>query len=183
MEIIKKYSPNFGSRDGQSPKYICLHIMAGTLIGTDAWFANSTSQVSAHYGIGLNGEIHQYVDEDKSAWANGQISNPTAWIVRNNLNINQNKISLSIEHEGQDLSKGTIAQLEASAGLIRTLTAKYGIPCDRDHIIGHYEIKNTKPNCPSTDKSIIDKIVNMAKSPVSDKEKIKQDIIKLVNSL
>ena len=36
------------------PELIVLHIMDGTLSGTDSWFADPSSQVSSHYGIGLN---------------------------------------------------------------------------------------------------------------------------------
>jgi N-acetyl-anhydromuramyl-L-alanine amidase AmpD len=68
MEIIQKKSPNFWvGRKGYRPEAIVIHIMDGTLIGTDSWFANHTSQVSAHYGIGKNGEIHQYVQENDTA--------------------------------------------------------------------------------------------------------------------
>jgi N-acetyl-anhydromuramyl-L-alanine amidase AmpD len=41
--------------------------MDGTLAGTDAWFTNPASQVSAQYGIGKNGEVHQYVKEEDTA--------------------------------------------------------------------------------------------------------------------
>jgi len=136
--------------------------MSGTMSGTASWFASPISSVSAHYGIGLNGEVHQYVKDDKSAWSNGRVNNPTAKIVLDNLNINQNKISLSIEHEGQDLSKAPEIQLKTSAELIKTLAMKWNIPINRQHIIGHYEIFAGKPNCPSTDKSVIDKIITLA---------------------
>ena len=52
------------------------HIMSGTLLGTDSWFLNPASKASSHYGIGKNGEIHQYVDLDCPAWANGVVNNP-----------------------------------------------------------------------------------------------------------
>jgi hypothetical protein len=51
--------------------------------------------------------------------------------------------SLGIEHEGY-LAHGhhwyTEEQYQSSAKLVRYLAAKYGIPLDRDHIIGHEEI-------------------------------------------
>lgn len=158
--IIQKPSPNFDSRAGLVPKYIVLHIMSGTLAGTDNWFSQTVSQVSAHYGVGLNGEVHQYVDESNSAWANGIVKNPTAQIVKDNSTLSQNKISLSIEHEGQDLSTAPDVQLTASVGLIVAMATKWNIPLDRQHILGHYEIDPVdKPNCPAVDKTIIDKIV------------------------
>lgn len=160
--MIQKPSPNFSSRNGNVPKYICVHIMAGSLAGTADWFSKPISSVSSHYGIGLSGEVNQYVDEKMSAWSNGRVDNPTAQIVKDNLGVNQNSISLSIEHEGQDLCTAPIAQLDASAQLIKTLCAKWNIPLDRQHVIGHYEIFSRKPNCPATNKDVIAKLISIA---------------------
>lgn len=55
--IIWKGSPNFSSPKGYKVLAIVDHIMGGTLAGTDAWFANPTSKVSSHFGVGKNGEI------------------------------------------------------------------------------------------------------------------------------
>ena len=38
------------------------HVMQGSLTGTDHWFQNPNAQVSAHFGIGKDGSVHQYVD-------------------------------------------------------------------------------------------------------------------------
>ena len=160
--LINKPSPNFQSRDGNTPKYICLHIMVGTIQSTDFWFADPASEVSSHYGVALSGEVHQYVDEKVSAWANGAVVNPTAQIVKDNINLSQNKISISIEHEGYDLSNAPQAQLQASAQLIKDICSRWNIPLDRKHIIGHSEIKSTKPNCPSPNLAIIDKLISLA---------------------
>lgn len=157
--IIKKPSPNFGSRDGNPIKYICIHIMAASLSSAYNTFANPSTETSANYGVGLKGEIHQYVDDEKMAWANGGVLNPTAQIVKENLNVNQNKISLSIENEGFDLAKAPETQLVALVELIRFLATKWNIPIDRTHIIGHREITMNKPICPSSDNSVLDKIV------------------------
>lgn len=184
-------SPNFGiGRKGYKPEIIVLHIMAGSLSGTDSWFASTESQVSSHYGIGFNGDIHQYVQEENTAWTNGLVTGwttgPTSKFVLSRPGINPNLYSLTIEHEGQDLSMAPQSQLDATAGLIRTLTAKYGIPCDRDHIIGHYEIDPVrKPDCPAVDKSIINTIITMINptSPLVDKEATKTEIKRLIDLL
>ena len=129
--------------------------MAGTLAGTDAWFSKPESQTSSNYGVGFNGEIHQYVDDNNMAWANGGVKSPTAQIVIDNPNVNQNKISLSIENEGTDLAKAPEAQLVALVELIKSISAKYNIPLDRNHIIGHRELNALgRPNCPSSDNAI-----------------------------
>lgn len=166
MTIIQKFSPNFKKgRDGYIPQIIVLHCMDGSLAGTDSWFANPASQVSSHYGIGFNGEIHQYVKEEDTAWTQGlkvpPINRPTFKLYKEGLN--PNVYCLSIEHEGSDLSIIHEAQINATVGLIRAMAAHWGIPIDRNHVIGHYEVDPVrKPNCPATDKSIIDRIVKMA---------------------
>ncbi|MBS0149346.1 MAG: N-acetylmuramoyl-L-alanine amidase [Nitrospira sp.] len=71
-------SPNKDKgREGYQPEAIVIHIMEGTLKGTDAWFKNEESGVSAHYGIGEASEIHQYVGESDRAWHTGRIVSPT----------------------------------------------------------------------------------------------------------
>ena|ERR1035437_7143402 len=166
MNIIQKITPNFKvGRSGYKPEIIVLHIMDGTLSGTDSWFADKVSQVSSNYGIGFNGEIHQYVKDEDTAWCQGlkipPINKPLFKLYKPNTN--PNDYCLSIEHEGNDLSIVHEAQINASVALIQSLCAKWNIPIDRDHIIGHYEIDPIrKPNCPATDKSIIDRIVRQA---------------------
>lgn len=179
--MLKILSPNFNKgRSGYKPECIVIHVMAGSLTGTDSWFANPTSQVSTHYGIGFNGEIHQYVEEEDVAWGNGRVSNPTYSLYKPN--VNPNLYTISIEHEGQDLSKGTPEMIEASAKLVREIATRWNIPINRDHIIGHYQIFDKKPFCPATDKSIIDKIIEKARTvelPQSIKEQIKLKVKEL----
>jgi N-acetylmuramoyl-L-alanine amidase len=163
-KITKIPSPNFGERNGYKPEIIVLHIMAGTLEGTNSWFKNQDSQVSSNYGVGLKGQIVEYVPSDKKAWANGIVNKPSFKLLKPS--VNPNLYTISIENEGQDLCKAPEAQLNALVSLIRMITTKYKIPIDRDHIIGHYQVDGVKkPNCPATDKSIIDKIVKMAVLP------------------
>ena len=73
--------------------------MSGTLIGTDSWFANPASKVSSHFGVGKNGEIHQYVKLENTAWANGVVKNPNWPLLQNG--VNPNYYTVSIEHEGK----------------------------------------------------------------------------------
>ena len=78
MNIIPVLSPNFTQgRRTYRPEAIVIHVMDGTLKGTDGWFSSPLSQVSAHYGIGRNGEVHQYVEEIDTAWHAGRIHDPT----------------------------------------------------------------------------------------------------------
>jgi len=162
---IFKLSPNFWSgRKGYKPEAIVIHIMDGTLVGTDAWFANSESQVSAHFGIGKNGEVHQYVKEEDTAWHAGRIDNPNWKFIKPN-NVNPNLYTIGIEHEGRSDDVWTGAMKQASAELIREVCERWDIPIDRAHIIGHYQIFSKKPNCPAKDKKIIDELIALATGP------------------
>ena len=60
------HSQNFHpERAGYHPEAVVLHIMDGSLIGTDSWFNDAKSQVSAHYGVGRTGEVHQYAGNNR----------------------------------------------------------------------------------------------------------------------
>ncbi|GMA52079.1 hypothetical protein GCM10025857_68350 [Alicyclobacillus contaminans] len=142
-------SPNFyAGRMGYKPAFIVDHVMDGTLSGTDSWFQNSSSQVSAHYGVGKDGSIHQYVKDTDTAWANGQANRPT-WALYSQFAGHLNASSISIEHEGQPGDGLTEAQYQATLWLHRQLIAKWGIPADRLHVIGHNEIDSVnRADCP-----------------------------------
>ncbi len=161
MNIIQKKSSNFWvGRKGYKPEAVVIHIMDGTLAGTDSWFANPASQVSAHYGIGRNGEVHQYVQENDSAWHAGRIDAPVWKFIRPN--INPNLYTIGIEHEGKPEDIWTASMKQSSADLIREICERWQIPIDRYHVIGHYEIYSKKPNCPATNKRILDELVALA---------------------
>ena len=91
---------------------VVLHIMEGTLGGTDTWFRNPAAQASAHFGTGKDGEIFQWVDTDDKAWAQ-KAGNPAY---------------LSIENEGQSGEALTNAQLAAVAAIVGWASTTHGIP-------------------------------------------------------
>ena len=152
-------SPNKDKgREGFRPEAIVIHIMEGTLKGTDAWFSNEESGVSAHYGIGKDGEIHQYVGESDRAWHAGRIISPTWRLLKPD--VNPNWYTIGIEHEGREDTPWSDALYDASARLIDEICRRWAIPCDRDHIIGHREIRSDK-TCPGFEADL-DKLVDMA---------------------
>lgn len=113
--IIWKGSPNhYTGRNGYGVTHITPHIMVGYLAGTDATFANSDSQASAHYGIGSTGEIHQYVSERDGSYSDA--------------NYMSNCSTISIEHEGgmADGAVCTQACIDASARLCADIARRYG---------------------------------------------------------
>lgn len=147
-------SPNFvAGRSGFRPVAIVDHIMEGTLAGSDSWFRNPAAQVSAHFGIGRDGTIHQYVRGEDTAWANGRLNQPDTaidWIadaVRRG--INPNVLTVSIEHEGKSGDAVPERQYQASLALHRYLLDEYAIAADAHHIIGHNRIDAVdRARCP-----------------------------------
>jgi len=170
-------------RDGMIPDTIVLHISTGSFVSCINWFADPTSKVSSHYLISLKGQVVQFVDEKDTAWANGQVVNPTSSLVKARTGINPNKYTISIEHEGKDLSQAPQAQIDASAKLVKEIATRWNIPIDREHVIGHNEIKSTKPFCPATNMSVVDTIIAKAKgsSPKGELLKKVEELKELIN--
>jgi N-acetyl-anhydromuramyl-L-alanine amidase AmpD len=165
MKIINVVSPNFTSgRKGYHPEAIVIHIMDGTLSGTDSWFKNCQSKVSAHYGIGKNGEVHQYVQETDSAWHAGRVNAPMWSLIKptgTGLYISPNFYTIGIEHEGNGQSEWTEAMYNSSSELIADICKRWNISIDRLHIIGHHEIYSLKI-CPGL-KVDLEKLVKLSK--------------------
>ena len=123
-------------RGGRAVKLMVIHVQDGTQRGSIAWFKNPASNVSAHYLIGMDGEVVQMVDEADTAWQAGDFG--------------VNQTSIGIEHEGQP-SKGrwlpSAAQLAASAALVADICQRHGITPSPDTIIPHSQI-NPAHRCP-----------------------------------
>ncbi|MEU6141137.1 peptidoglycan recognition family protein [Streptomyces sp. NPDC047081] len=112
--------------------YVIIHVTQETYSDTLAIFQNSKKKVSAHYVVrSADGYIAQCVREANIAWHAG--------------NWDYNTRSIGIEHEGwvDKPAYFTNAMYEQSARLTAAICAKYGIPKDREHIIGHYEVPGT----------------------------------------
>lgn len=154
IEFIGCAASNFraGRLSPYQPEAIVIHIMAGSLRGTDLWFGSPVSSVSAHYGIGKLGEVHQYVKEEDTAFHAGTVDRPSwAGIKRTAAGViaNPNYYTIGIEHEGQEDDDWPEPQRAASAAMIAQIAGRWSIPLDRAHVIGHHEIRQSKP-CPGS---------------------------------
>jgi len=145
MNIVWKGSPNFTKRTITITKIIIHWFAVGTLESANNRFQNPKNQVSAHYGIS-NGRVWQWVKEENVAFHSG--------------NFLVNQTSIGIEHNailnGHKLSE---EDYKLSGQLVREIAARYNIPLNREHIIGHREVKPTA--CPGTIS--ISKIIEIAK--------------------
>lgn len=106
-------SPNhYQGRNGYAITHITLHIMVGHLAGTDSVFQHPNG-ASAHYGIGADGTIHQYVSENNGSWSDA--------------NYASNNSTISIEHEGgMNGIPCTQACMNASARLCADIARRHG---------------------------------------------------------
>ncbi|XUL92661.1 N-acetylmuramoyl-L-alanine amidase [Streptomyces galilaeus] len=121
------------SRPGSYPvDYVVIHVTQETYSSTLSIFQNPKKKVSAHYLVrSADGHVAQCVREARIAWHAG--------------NWDYNTRSIGIEHEGwvDQPAYFTDALYEQSARLTAAICAKYGLPKDRSHIIGHYEVPGT----------------------------------------
>jgi N-acetylmuramoyl-L-alanine amidase len=148
LNIIRKPASHFhvGRLHGHKPVLIVIHIAEGTLAGTDEWFIDPRCDVSSHYQVGKNGEIHQYVNETDTAYHAGIVDRPSSILVKQ-LKGNPNNYSIGIEHEGKAGDAPTALQLAATTELVATIAKRWGITIDKDHVIPHHAIRFMKP-CP-----------------------------------
>ncbi len=143
-------------RGGYRPRAIVVHIMQASLHSVDRFFNTANpvpnAPVSAHYGIGRNGEIHQYVAESDTAWHAGRVRNP-AWpgLIPG---VNPNLYTIGIEHEGLSGDPWSTAMYESSAWLIAQIANRWSIPLNgrngASNIVRHADIYDAKPFCPGT---------------------------------
>ena len=108
---------------------IVIHTTEAPYAAVIRGFAHAGPVASATYVIrSSDGAITQMVHEKDIAWHSG--------------NRQYNATSIGIEHEAYvgNCSWYTSAMYRSSARLVASLARKYGIPIDRTHIVGHYQV-------------------------------------------
>jgi N-acetyl-anhydromuramyl-L-alanine amidase AmpD len=116
--------------DGLAVRYVVIHDTEVGYDDTIALFQNPLAYVSSHYVTrSSDGEVTQMVPTKDVAWHAGNW-----WI---------NTHSVGIENEGFALEGNewfTNALYRSLARLTRYTADRYGIPLDREHIIGHDQV-------------------------------------------
>jgi len=105
-------------------------MMQGSLAGCDSWFQHPGIELSAHYGIGRKGEIHQYVLNTMVAYHAGS----REW----------NQKSIGIEFAGLYPGKITEAQIESGVWLLGKINTVR-------ELRRHSDVNPAKPQCPGPD--------------------------------
>ncbi|OIJ67948.1 N-acetylmuramoyl-L-alanine amidase [Streptomyces mangrovisoli] len=110
---------------------VVVHVTQGGYGGTVEVFQDPAHQAAAHYVVRADGGVTQMVRELDVAFHTGNRS----W----------NERSVGVEHVGfvDRASSFTDAMYAASARLTATVCRRYGIPVDREHVVGHAEVPGT----------------------------------------
>jgi hypothetical protein len=112
---------------------IVIHDIEGGYSSAIQLFQTPGYAASAHYVVGYQGEVAQMVLEKDIAWHAG--------------NWDYNTRAIGIEHEGfAAYNLYTTAEYNASAQLAASICSRWGVPLDRNHVIGHSEVPD--PNNP-----------------------------------
>lgn len=134
------------------PKGIVLHTpeeKADGYPGTPVWFAqpHPGAEGSTHYFVSYHGFMYQCVRESVAAIANGVIGKPYPLWANPGQSLNRQSTNIEIEGYaatiGQTMPRGS-GQWKALIDWIVFECRKWNIPCDRAHIIGHYEVSNNR---------------------------------------
>lgn len=137
---------------------IVLHTMVGTVAGSTAHFKNPAVPAAAHYGVGFNGSITQWIPENVTCYH------------ANNYLVNQRSVGIEHEDMGNGQAVRPDALYEASARLVADIARANNIPLDREHVKKHNEISATA--CPGS--LDVDRILRRAKEllvPTPEEEK------------
>ncbi|WP_306188172.1 N-acetylmuramoyl-L-alanine amidase [Streptomyces sp. MK5] len=110
---------------------VVVHVTQGSYVSAVRAFQDPGHEAAAHYIVRADGQVTQMIRELDVAFHTG--------------NRAYNERSVGIEHEGfvERASSFTDAMYAASARLTARICGRYGIPVDREHIIGHAEVPGT----------------------------------------
>lgn len=160
------------------PEYLIIHHFGGTDQNPLSDSSNQTFKVVQDYHISLGWENigYHYVIEKLGKIVPGR---PEHYHGAHTSEQDMNKRSLGIALAGNfDATLPTKEQEQALAGLLATLKGKYSVPAEKIVPHRHFTIKTCYGR-----KLADDWARNLSSIPVVDKEKVKQDIIKLLNTL
>jgi N-acetyl-anhydromuramyl-L-alanine amidase AmpD len=131
LRVLIKHTPNKteSNRTRATINALVIHDTEGRFIGSVRFLQRARTRGSAHFVVSRRGQIVQLVPVTDVAWHAGN----NWW----------NLHSIGIEHEGWAGRRGfTEKEYRASAQLAAYLAHRWGIPLDREHIIGHNEVPN-----------------------------------------
>lgn len=148
-------------RGGHTVQAVVLHTTVGSFSSVCGWFNHPESGVSAHYLVGLEGRVAQFVQEADTAHHAGRVRNATAWVAR--LADDPNLVTVGIEFEdGGEPHRAERPDIQYLVGgqLLAGVAGRWSLSLDRTHVIGHRELFAGK-TCPAS--LDVDRVLGEAK--------------------
>jgi N-acetyl-anhydromuramyl-L-alanine amidase AmpD len=127
-EYLPTHTNYWEGRDGAAIDYIVIHYTDISYARTLRAFNILASDVSSHYVVRGDGHIAQIVHEADTAWHAGN-----AWFNRHSIGI-----ELELDHVTNPAFR--VEQYFAAAALVCAISARQGVPLDREHVVGHNEV-------------------------------------------
>ena len=164
-------------RAGFKIEAVVLHVMQGTLAGTDDWFQHSPEYIdpvtkkpapvygSSNAGIGKKGEVHDYVDKEDTAYHAGRVSQPVWSKIKKNWwggFVNPNSYTYGLECEGVRGDTWTEPQMIEVVKRTKEILDFAGLPADRSTVISHNETAIDKEDM----RLWCDEVIRRIKAPV-----------------
>ena len=105
---------------------IVIHSVEGSYASAIKTFQDPNRHGSAHYVVSYTGQVTQMVAEKDIAWHAG--------------NWDYNTRAIGIEHEGFASNGFPTKEYYGSARLAASICSRWGVPMDRNHVIGHNQV-------------------------------------------
>ncbi len=157
------------------PRVLVLHTPeepADERAATPIYFQTPFRGASTHYFASWGGNLYQLVPEANGALANGVLGKPYPADTDPAVSLNYQSLSIEIEGYAATIAETlTAAQRATVARWIADCARRHGIPLDRQHVIGHYEVASNRSDPGTLD---IDDLIAAAKEEtMNDKERLK----------
>jgi peptidoglycan hydrolase-like protein with peptidoglycan-binding domain len=136
---VVRESKQRSSRNGARIDHVILHHSASTdANGVVGMMVSGSRTVSSNYVIGKDGTVYGVVPEDFRAWTSGASSDGGKGAAYDRRSITfEVADEIAGDAHGWPISEASYAAL---ARVVADVSRRYGIPLDRDHIVGHREL-------------------------------------------
>ncbi|MFC9792914.1 N-acetylmuramoyl-L-alanine amidase [Streptomyces sp. NPDC127584] len=130
------YQVSTRNSNGLDVDFIVIHDLEGSYDGGVSWFQDPASGASAHYVLKADGSA-----------ATQMVATKDIAFHAGNYWTNMHGIGIELEgYAAQGPTWFTPAQYEATAELVGYLAQRFGVPLDREHVIGHDNVMPPRPS-------------------------------------